>query len=218
MLMEIGEEAIIQTITMTEVEPHIYHIHMPTEFLLSATFLRFTEHFESPAYRNKVFSLGEFKEWFRKTKGEGEFDYYESWGGFNVPDYSFDAFLSGRFNPLSPQEKALLKVVSTLNKPFYIIGTPGRYDGETLRHETAHGLFHVNSEYLKEAKRILKTIDSEPIKSHLLEIGYCRAVLQDEVHAYVGDPLHYLEENGINSNPFKDCHEKLLALYKRHTG
>jgi hypothetical protein len=216
-LLELGEEPIRKSITVTEAEPHIYHVHMPTELLLSATFLRFTEHYESPSYRNKIFSLGEYKDWYRKTKGGGQFDYYESWGGFNVPDYAFDAFLSGRFNPLAPQEKALLEVVSQLERPFYIIGTPGRFDAETLRHEIAHGLYHVQEEYRKEAKAIIDTIDTEPVRKHLLEIGYCRAVIIDEIHAYLGDPLDYLEEQGIKATPYQAAHSALRKLYKQFT-
>lgn len=216
-LLNLDTATILQTMNLAEVEPHIFHVHMPTEFMLSATFLRFQEHFESPEFRNKIFSLGEYKDWYRKSMGAGEFNYYESWAGFNVPDYTFNAFTEGRFNPLAPQEQALLELVAKLPQPFYIIGTAGRDNGEYLRHEIAHGLFHVNPDYRKEVLAILKPLPTRPIKQHLKEIGYCNAVLTDEVHAYLGDSLDYLAENDIDPIPFKMAHKKLLDCYKRHT-
>lgn len=63
---------------------------------LASTFVRFQEHYESPEFAGKTFSLEEFKEWYIKNseKGRetGEFTYYEDWSGFNIPSYVMRPF------------------------------------------------------------------------------------------------------------------------------
>jgi hypothetical protein len=76
---------------------------------LTSTFLRFQEHYESPFFKGKYFTLDEFKEWYIKTspngKKSGKFTYYTDWGGFNIPSYILKPFYNGAFNPLSENEK-----------------------------------------------------------------------------------------------------------------
>ena len=93
---------------LEELIENIYHVSFPTRKEAASTFLRFQEHYESPQFRGKIFSLDEFKEWYtansEKGKAKGKFTYYDDWGGFNIPSYILEPFYKGLFNPLSEKE------------------------------------------------------------------------------------------------------------------
>ena len=159
---------------------------------ISSTFLRFQEHYESPKFRGKIFSLEEFKRWYvqNSPKGikTGEFTYYTDWNGFNIPSYVLKPFYSGKFNPLSEQEKKFLEIFKDEPEPFYVIGIHRETKKLNLflKHEIAHGLFYTDKDYRGEVLAILSQFDVKPIKIELRsKAGYHEQVLEDEVHAYI---------------------------------
>ena len=153
-------------------------------------FLRFQEHYESPEFRGKVFTLEEYKDWYTKLKGK--FSYYTDWIGFNFPSYVFSAFKEGKFDPLSEKEKELLKLFENITDPFYVISIwNDKSDksknkiGHTLRHEIAHGFFYTKPDYRKRVQEILSRYDLSQLKEWLRgRGGYHEDVLEDECHAY----------------------------------
>jgi hypothetical protein len=130
-----------------------------------------------------------FMETYKKERNQNDFTYYIDWSGFNVPGYVFDPFFCGFFNPLIQCEKNLLEIVNPYRgSRYYVIGTSEGTDIETLEHELSHALWYTNSEYKTKQLENLSEIDSslkDDIKKHLLEIGYCNEVLDDELHAYI---------------------------------
>lgn len=72
-----------------EILPHIFHVNFSSQEELASTFLRFQEHFESPSFKGKIFSLDDYKRWYIKHSPNGqktgEFTYYSDWSGFNIP-------------------------------------------------------------------------------------------------------------------------------------
>lgn len=159
---------------------------------VTSTFLRFQEHYESPEFRGKIFSLEEFKRWYiqnsPKGKETGEFTYYTDWNGFNIPSSVLRPFYSGDFNPLSEQEKKFLKIFKDLQEPFYVIGIHRETKklNSFLKHEVAHGLFYTDAEYKRKVLEVLSIFDIEPIKEELRsKAGYHEQVLDDECHACV---------------------------------
>ena len=72
----------------------IIHLKFKRKKDLTQTMLRFQEHFESPKFRNKFFSLEEFKAWYITTTPNNKFTYYSDWSGFNFPKQQhLEAFL-----------------------------------------------------------------------------------------------------------------------------
>jgi hypothetical protein len=71
----------------------IYLVRFATQYELSSTFLRFQEHYESPRFHGRVFSLEEYMDWYATRYGN--FTYYQDWAGFNVPSTAFRPFLCG---------------------------------------------------------------------------------------------------------------------------
>src|SRR6478736_5772065 len=118
----------------------IYHLQADTNKELALTFMRFQEHYESPKFRNKVFSVGEFKDWYRTEYGS--FSYVADWSGFNIPSYILNPFQAGLFHPLTRAEKALLRLIDKIAHPFYIIGT-SKESPTDVHHELAHALYHL---------------------------------------------------------------------------
>jgi hypothetical protein len=195
----------------------IYHLSFPNQFLMNASFVRLQEHFESPKFRGKLFTHEEFRAWYRSTREHKEFSYYTDWGGFNIPGYVLTPFLNGRFDPLRPEEQALVETFRGMQGPLYIIGTLETDRISTLRHELAHALYHTNPTYRREVDTILDGINCNPLHRLLKSMGYHAAQWRDEAHAYLGDEPWELEAQGVNPLPYAKVRRELLRVYNKHS-
>lgn len=202
---------------LAEVVPGVLHMKFPSQRLMASTMLRFQEHYESPKYRGKAFTLDEFKVWYASTKSHGHFSYYKDWGGFNIPSRVLRRFKKGDFDPLDAKERALLARVKERKGRFYLIATAGK-DGDpvTLRHEVAHGLWYTRPEYRRRAQAILRGLDLKPVFKMLKDLGYHKSVWLDEAHAWLGDPSKYIRAEGVNPKPYAAARRRLLALQKEY--
>ncbi len=169
----------------------IHLLIFDTQKEVASTFLRFQEHYESPEFRGKIFSLEEFKRWYIQNspngKQTGKFTYYFDWNGFNIPSSVLKPFYQGRFDPLSEQERKFLERFKDELEPFYVIGVHKETKNlnSYLRHEIAHGLFFTDEDYRNEVLKLLSQFDTEHIKEELSsKAGYHEQVLDDEVHAH----------------------------------
>lgn len=196
----------------------IHLLTFETQKELTSTFLRFQEHYESPKFKGKVFSLNEYKKWYIKNSpngvATGKFTYYSDWGGFNIPSYILKPFYKGKFNPLSVAERKILSIFKNVKDPFYIIGIykESKTSEKTLKHEIAHGLFYTNVEYKKEIISVLSKFDTELMKNEFrLNAGYHEDVLEDEVHAHSISGAKY-----IDHLIHKKMAEKLVKIYNRY--
>lgn len=181
---------------VSEKIPGIIHVEMDNQRELAETFLRFQEHYESPQYRGKVFTLGQFREWYAKTNGS--FSYYDDWNGFNVPSSALRPFRTGIFDPLTDQEKKLLELIPDRLENYYVIGTHSK--DSAVEHEICHGLYFIDEKYREEVNRLfcrLKPGVLKPLEKWLLKTGYCEEVLVDECNAYICEDGEYLKEKGI---------------------
>jgi hypothetical protein len=192
--------------TRTRVADRVFLVRFDTQYALASTFLRFQEHYESPKFRNRVFSLETFMDWYAAR--HGAFTYYEDWAGFNVPSTTFDAFRAGRFDPLLEKERRLLRLFEREREPFYVIGTAS--DAE-LTHELAHAFYFTRPAYRREVRAAVRGHDTSTLQKHLREMGYHRAVVADEVQAYL--------VSGARSVPTRQLaalRRQVQAIYRRH--
>lgn len=105
-------------IVKSRIAKDIYLLRFKTQYELAATFLRVQEHYESPRFHGRIFSLEQFMDWYAKRYGN--FTYYEDWAGFNVPSTALQPFYEGKFDPLSEKEKEFLPPVwSDANRPVH---------------------------------------------------------------------------------------------------
>jgi hypothetical protein len=167
----------------TEIAEGIFVLRFETQVELASSFLRIQEHYESSRFRNRVFTLEEYKKWYAARFGA--FTYYRDWSGFNVPSSAFEPFYAGQFDPLAGKEKRLLRLFKNEAQPFYVIGIAADAD---LEHEIAHALFYTWPDYRKAIVRAMRSYDTSAMKRRLAAMGYHRHVLTDEVHAYLVAP------------------------------
>jgi hypothetical protein len=196
----------------------IHLLIFDTQRDVTSTFLRFQEHYESPEFRGKTFSLDEFKKWYvpnsPKGRKTGEFTYHTDWNGFNIPSYVLKPFYSGKFNPLTEQERKFLEIFKDEPEPFYIIGVhrATKKLSSLLKHEIAHGLFYTDENYRSEVLGVLSHFDVEPIKVELRsKAGYHEQVLEDECQAYSIASLKKLK----TSIP-KELSNNLRMIYRKY--
>src|SRR5438105_13952294 len=120
-------------IIKSKVAAGIYLLRFKTQYELASTFLRIQEHYESPYFSGKIFSLEQYMDWYAARTGS--FTYYEDWSGFNVPSNALRPFYDGKFDPLLEKEKRLLGLFKRLKGRFYIIGISDTEARATLTHE-----------------------------------------------------------------------------------
>jgi len=214
---------------LEEIVPRVFHVNFETQIELTSTFLRFQEHFESPKFKGKIFTLEEYKKWYttnsKKGRETGEFTYYTDWTGFNFPSTVLEPFYYGRFNPLSEAEEMVLTSFrDKRSTDFYVIGTYGKESRKdnALKHEIAHGLFFVNQRYRGEVIKVLHQIPSETrgkFNSFLGGLGgYHPDVWEDETHAYVVEGLDKLErKHNVDVSGLRSFEPVMNEIFDRYT-
>lgn len=178
---------------------------------LNRSFMRFTEHYESPNadFRGKIFTIGQLKQWYSITYGADT--YHIDWTGFNIPSKTLQYFRQGLFDPLTQEEQNLLDLFRYRHDDFYIIGAQS---DSVLRHELAHALYASNikyrsaiDDYILKHKPILKKISK-----YIMDKGYCKQVLNDELQAYITDN----EDEYIIKNTPQYIIQNINSIYQRH--
>lgn len=189
----------------------IYLLRFETQYELTSTFLRVQEHYESPQFHGRIFTLEQYMDWY--VAENGAFTYFKDWSGFNVPSTAFEPFYAGKFDPLTRKERRLLGMFRNLQGRFYVIGI---YDGGkkgTLTHELAHALFFIDDDYRHAVREAMRGYDTSALEKKLLDTGYARHVVQDEVQAYIVAPSGEL---GAASRALTPLRRKLRALFRQH--
>lgn len=178
---------------------------------LGETFVRFQEYYESPSkkYRNKIFTLGDIKNYYSLQYGADL--YSELWIGFNFPSSVLIPFKQGLFDPLTSQEKELLGLLKYRNDRFYIIGAQ---NNSTLRHELSHAMYGYNEKYKQEIDNFIKKNqkDFSKVARNILKKGYDKSVLNDELQAYITDNDDEFIRDNLNPNLING----IFSIYKRH--
>ncbi len=199
-------------IVKSKVARSIYLLRFRTQYELAATFLRVQEHYESPKFHGRVFSLEQYMEWYATRYGN--FTNFQDWSGFNVPSTALKAFYEGKFDPLSAKEKRLLRLFENLRERFYVIGV---FDGGakgSLTHELAHALYFTNASYRQEARAALRGYNTSVLEQELAKVGYAKHVIPDEVQAYLVGSSSKL---GTVSRELGPLRRKLRALFREHS-
>lgn len=187
-------------------------VKIPNRADLAMTFLRFQEYYENPEFRNKVFTMGQFKDWYGQKYGA--FTYDRDWSGFNIPSYVLDPFIRGLFDPLTEAEQELLYRFRHRSDKHYIIGV-GKKEG-ALDHEIAHGLFYTDEDYKREVMWLLssKNKSLQEVYGFVKGLMYHEAVWLDEVHAYMSADYNYLLKQGIDAP--ESVHKALVVLREKY--
>jgi hypothetical protein len=199
-----------------QVLERVFLVEALTRYDLASTCLRFQEHYESPHFRRRVFTLEQFMDWSAGQRGD--FTYYRDWSGFNFPSWVLEPFRAGEFDPLLDKERGLLDLFDGETDPFYVIGVVGdgvHVNRATLEHELAHALYTICDAYRRDVRACLRGLDTSALERDLVSLGYCRQVLQDEVHAYV---LTEKLRSNRDQLRFAPVRRRLKAIFREHGG
>jgi hypothetical protein len=188
----------------------VYLLRFSTQYDLASTFLRVQEHYESPKFHGRVFTLEQFMDWYATE--HGKFSYYEDWAGFNVPSTALQPFYEGKFDPLSEKEKRLLALFKGLKERFYVIGIYRGSVGD-LTHELAHALFFTDAGYRRDVRKAMSAYDTSVLERQLAKAGYAKHVIPDETQAYLIAPSGRL---GTASDALRPLRRRLRDLFRQH--
>lgn len=180
---------------------NLYLVEMDNLYDLAMTFVRYQEYYESPNsdVRGQTFSLEEYMRWYSLNNGQKypTFSYPSDFCGYNIPSTAIkDILYDGNYiGSLTMYDKLMLEIFQEINncnnqngKDFYLIGA-SEMDSTTLKHEIAHGLYFVNSEYKQHMINLINSnLSLEEIKDFKLELSkmhYCEEVMYDEMQAFI---------------------------------
>jgi len=172
-----------------------------TQYDLCMTFVRLQEFYESSSkkFRNKYFELEDYIDWWSKNHN-GVFDYVKRWKGFNISSKIFDKWSDLYFKHLRKKERVLESIIcdNITNHyngmgSFYIIAfcKETGINKEVKEHEIAHAFYYLYDSYKKEVNDALKLFKNKYRKIYnqnvqaILNNGYNKAVLLDELQAYI---------------------------------
>lgn len=187
------------------------------------TFCRVQEFYESPLrhIRGKKFKLLDFMKDYAVVNGC--FTYPIDWGGFNVPGTIIDNLYKLGIDDYNDYDHAIesihLKInneVDTKNN-YYLIGSDG--DHETIQHEVCHALFTLDKQYKKNVLALLKNLSANVYKKAektLINIGYGKHVMKDELQAYLSVDYRTIQEaSNFTEKELKNFKET-AAIFKAH--
>ncbi len=181
---------------------------------LGETFIRFQEYYESdnPEFRNQVFTLGSVKHYYSKEYGSDL--YSDTWVGFNFPSSVLIPFKQGLFDPLTNYETVLLEALKYRNDNFYIIGAQNK---STLRHELCHAMYGYSIKYKNEIDKFITKNQSrfKKVSKYILDKGYTKDVLKDELQAYITDNDDTFILNNLDAQLIAGIN-KIYQRYKKH--
>lgn len=199
-------------ILKSRVAKGIYLLRFESQYELAATFLRVQEHYESPRFHGRIFTLEQYMDWYAAR--HGNFTYYQDWSGFNVPSTALQPFYDGKFDPLSRKEQRLLGLFRNLRERFYVIAIHDGGKRGTLTHELAHALFFTDAAYRRAVRKAMGEYDISGLERQIADAGYARHVIADEVQAYLVAPSGSL---GAASRALQPLRRKLRALFRQHS-
>jgi hypothetical protein len=186
---------------LKELYPHLYLCTIEDMYDLTMTFCRIQEFYESPfkQVRGKRISLLELMALYAK-KYRGSFTYPIDWAGFNVPGPVISKLYDNEIADFNDYDGVIKEIHDKIinetgNSNYYLIGSNS--DKHTIAHEVCHALYFLDKEYRKKTKVILKKLNKSVYKkaaSVLYDLGYCKAVIDDELQAYLSTEFYTLKE------------------------
>jgi hypothetical protein len=208
-------------VTFHQVTDNIFHVIIKDRYDLTMTFCRAQEFYESPlkAIRGQKFTMIEFMRLYTKHNGYTTFTYPDDWAGFNIPGEVLAKHFQMGIDDPNTYDNLLKDLYLRARKlvgsnDFYFIGTSG-LSVNTLDHELCHAFYHLDKNYKKKVNSVLKKLNKnikEKIYNHLIEFGYCKKVLLDELNAYMTIDTKYILNLKFNKTEIKSIKQTSKAL------
>jgi len=211
---------------LKEIYKGIFLVTIQDEYDLAMTFCRLQEFYESPfkQIRGKTFSMDEFQRLYAKKFGNGIFTYPADWAGFNVPGDVLNKLISTTFTDWGTEYDFIIEdihseILQKNQDRYYLIGA-GPKDKDTINHEICHALYYLDKDYKFRVDYVVSELNIKLLnyfKSDLLDKGYSKGVLTDEINAYMCFDSDYLltskKLNKHEKKNFDQVQTKLKALF-----
>lgn len=210
--------------TLKNLYPGIYLCIIEDMYDLAMTFCRVQEFYESPIkeIRGKRFTLIELMARYAK-KNNGSFSYPLDWGGFNLKGSTIKELFDLGIDDFNVYDSIIKeihdKIINEIgSSQYYLMGADS--NKSTIKHEICHALYFLEKNYKKTVDSILKKLTTtiyNKLKQSLLDIGYCRDVIQDEIQAYLTiDHRTLLKRIKITDKEAKDLAQIITNLKKNY--
>lgn len=227
------DEEVDETWDFTPITPRVFLLSFGNYYDLAMHFLRYQEFYESPnpEFRNHVFSLVDFMDWYAKDR-DYVFSYPDDWAGFNVPGWVFQEVLAEQaIKDWNKYDSFMKEIVERIQKQlpddpwnFYIIGAK-KGDDDTVDHELAHGLYSTVPEYRKQMDALTEEQDKllSVFCEYLQKIGYDQSVFKDEFQAYFAtgltdDGKEHLQKAGCSYEHVTEKYETVFKTWQEKMG
>jgi hypothetical protein len=201
-----------------EIISNIFAVVVPNDYERAMLFCRAQEFYESPSkkFRDNTFSIWDYFRWY--SSGKGCFSYPRDFVGFNLP--LIVAKKCYELNEIeTPYDKVMKGIIDGLfvnGTRQYLIGVDS-LENTTFDHEMAHALYYTDISYKSEMDEITLSIsdsDMGKFKRNLKQIGYCSAVVKDEIQAYMATEISKKAARGVVNK--KKLHQKYRSVFKRY--
>lgn len=214
---------------ISEIVPGVFHFRFDKRVEMNKSLGRIQEYAENPKLHTRFFSTSRMKKYYKSVLGNGRACHYKFVLGCNIPSVAFQGF-AREFGYWTAREKEVMRVVSELPQPFYVIAAAAEDDklgaAGALDHEIAHGLYATNSTYRLEVDRLLMSLP-KVLLARLMDkiqhsVGYAEHVVWDETHAYIATdaPVTLFDRLSITDQTDRkvlvDTHYRLNEVLKRY--
>jgi len=213
--------------TLAKLYDGVYYCKINNMYDLTMTFCRVQEFYESPfkAIRGKKFTLVDFMKIY--SKANGNFTYPLDWGGFNVPGPVIADLYAKGIDDYNIYDSIIEDIHNSINEKlkqknhYYLIGANN--NKTTIEHEVCHAFYFLDQEYKKKVNKELSKLDRKVYKKMtdvLLNIGYNKVVLLDELQAYLITDSSLIDDNiKLNKKELLNKTDVVLELkhfYKKY--
>lgn len=203
-----------------EVFENIFVVILPNRYQRAMLFCRVQEFYESPSakFRKNSFSIWDYFSWYSNTYKKNCFSYPSDFTGFNLPvEVAKKCYeINSRETPYDTAMCQIIKRIFREGQKQYLIGVDS-IENLTYKHEIAHAFYYTNKRYKYDMDFLVKSIcksDFYKIKNNLKKIGYCDAVIKDEIQAYMSTEINRKVVLGINKK--SQIHKKFKSVFEKY--
>jgi len=174
---------------LSKLYSNIYLLAFKTQYDLCMSFVRVNEFFDNPDFKDRVFALDEFMDYWVKKNKTSCFEYPKRWEAFGLPirnilkwnaEFGYKLSYNGIRDKESKIIEAIVKGIPINDlKNQYLIGIhregKKRIQKRLMDHELAHALYFLDPIYRESCKSLVKKLSKKSfdhIKNSLMSVGY----------------------------------------------
>ena len=214
--------------SIVEIAPKIYAVVAEDDYERAMLFCRAQEYYESPfpEFKGRNFCLFEYMNHYRKDRGLNHFSYTADWGGYNVPSECLESCMNNIEDwEMTAYDQEMDNVIYHIRNyqkrgKFYLVGVDG-IQSRTMDHELAHGFFYTNKEYKTEILELVLALKPDlynGFESYLIQMGYDKSVITDEIQAYLSTGMMATMAKIRGSLSVAKNFERVFKKYKKQYG